>query len=179
MRGHFADHVALFSLIYNLVRLGDYEVILNSNDRGYSLVLSDLVSIMSICSQIDVVIVHLPSTALCQQYTGMLLTLMCSFIIREYRQPAMVAFSFKIYDNDTYGLGCQGFNFQLTHNGLFCERQLTFAMGQPHPRVHNEVTQRLKSSDTHCGFAGRSVPLGFETRDEFAHSRQLKKPPGA
>jgi hypothetical protein len=121
MRGHLADHVVLFSLIHNLVRLGAYEVILNSNDRGYTLILSDLVSIMSICSQIDVVIVHLPSATLYQQYIGMLLTLMCSFVIREYRQPAMVAFSFKIYDNDTYGLGCQCLTLNLLTTVCFAK----------------------------------------------------------
>ena len=64
MSDHFADHVVPFSLIYNLVRLGAYEVILNSNVRVYSPVLSDLARIMSICSHIDVVIAHLPNTVL-------------------------------------------------------------------------------------------------------------------
>ena len=79
----------------------------------YSPVLSDLASIMSICSHIDVVIAHLPNTVLYYQYIGMFLTLMCSFVVRKYRQPMMVAFSFKIYDNDTYGLGCQRLTFNL------------------------------------------------------------------
>ena len=56
---------------------------------------------------------HLPNTVLYQQCIDMFLTPICSFVVREYRQPMMVAFSFKIYDNDTYGLGCQGLTFNL------------------------------------------------------------------